>query len=210
MKFMDMIIRKFIPLVDFLAEVLGSNAEIVLHDFTDIENSVIAIRNGHISGRGIGAPATDLALRVIKDVALSSQNYLTNYQGKSQIGKILRSSSFMIRNDIQQIVGMLCINIDESEQQGDIKPLIMGTTDTAIERFSKTVDDVTDESIQSVLSKIQMPPERLSQNEKIEIIKELNSNGVFLMKSSVYNIASRLKISEASVYRYLKKIRKED
>ena len=207
---MDMIFRKLIPLVDFLAEVLGSNVEIVLHDFSDVENSVIAIRNGHISGRGIGAPATDLALRVIKDAALSSQDYLVNYQGKSQMGKILRSSSFMIRNDIQQIVGMLCINIDESGQPGDFGPPMTGTPDMTIERFGKTVDDVTDESIMSVLSKIQLPPERLSQDEKIEIIKELNGNGVFLMKGSVHNIAAKLKISEASVYRYLNKIRKAD
>jgi len=208
---MDMMIEQFIPLVDFLADILGSDAEIVLHDFTDINNSVIAIRNNHVSGREVGAPATDLALKMIQDASAYHQNYLTNYQGQSQNGKLLRSSSFMIRNKSNQIIGMLCINIDFNSQYDQIlgAQSVNGSIGNAIERFSKTVDDVTDESINNILGSLPLPPERLSQEEKIDIIRKLNVNGIFLMRGSVYKIASNLKISEASVYRYLNKIRKE-
>ena len=48
-------LKKYIPLVDFLAEVFGDDAEVVLQDVSDFNNSVISIRNNHISGRKLGA-----------------------------------------------------------------------------------------------------------------------------------------------------------
>lgn len=42
-------LEPYISLVDFLADYLGSNTEVVLHDMEDWEKSVVAIRNGHIS-----------------------------------------------------------------------------------------------------------------------------------------------------------------
>ena len=38
-------------LVDFLADYLGENTEVVLHDLSDCQSSIVAIRNGDISGR---------------------------------------------------------------------------------------------------------------------------------------------------------------
>ncbi|MGM0602449.1 MAG: PAS domain-containing protein, partial [Bacillota bacterium] len=40
-------LNNYKPLVKFLAEVLGENCEVVLHDLNNLENSIIAIENGH-------------------------------------------------------------------------------------------------------------------------------------------------------------------
>ena len=61
--------------------------------------------------------------------------------------------------------------------------------------------------ISSVISKITMPLDRLSPQEKIEIIRELNELGVFLLKGGVSQVATSLSISEPTVYRYLQKIK---
>jgi predicted transcriptional regulator YheO len=50
------LLSAFIPMVDFLAEVLGEGCEVVLHDVTNPERSVIAIRNSHVSGRDVALP----------------------------------------------------------------------------------------------------------------------------------------------------------
>ena len=42
--------------VKFLGSVLGPDYEVVLQDLSNINHSVIAIENGHISGRTIGSP----------------------------------------------------------------------------------------------------------------------------------------------------------
>ena len=59
-------VREFIPFVDFLADILGPSSEVVLNDLLDLNHSVVAIRNSHISHRQVGDPATDLALRTMK------------------------------------------------------------------------------------------------------------------------------------------------
>lgn len=42
-------VREFIPFVDFLADILGPSSEVVLNDLLDLNHSVVAIRNSHIS-----------------------------------------------------------------------------------------------------------------------------------------------------------------
>ena len=51
--------------------------------------------------------------------------------------------------------------------------------------------------------------ERLTQNEKIEIIGELNRAGLFQLKGAVGAVAEYLYCSEASVYRYQSKIQRK-
>ena len=109
---MDKLLRNYFDLVDFLADFLGPDSEVVLHDVTDLENSVVAIRNNHISGRNLGAPATDLVLKILKDEKLSEHRYLSNYEVKSPSGKTLKSATYPIKDDSGKIIGMLCINSD--------------------------------------------------------------------------------------------------
>ena len=51
-----------------------------------------------------------------------------------------------------------------------------------------------------------VPVERLTQDEKMEIMAALNRKGVFLLKGSVSYVAKELHSSEASIYRYLGKL----
>lgn len=56
----------YVEMVEFLGEALGREYEIVLHDLTNPERSIVAIANGELSGRGIGGPVTDFALKILK------------------------------------------------------------------------------------------------------------------------------------------------
>ena len=214
---MNSYLKPFLPLVDFLAVVLGKDTEIVLHDVLDIDKSIIAIANNHISGREVGSPATNLVLKILKDGSAENSHALTNYKGVSTYGKKLRSSTFFIRDDTQKIIGLLCINIDDEKlvQFRDYldsilqQPKQQDKTDP-IERFSRTVDVLAYDSIENVIEAYGVPPDRMSQSEKIEIIKKLNEGGVFLLKGTVMKVASRLNVSEATVYRYITGIKKEN
>jgi len=42
-------IEPFLPLVDALAETFGKNCEVVLHDFSKPDQSIIKIANGHLT-----------------------------------------------------------------------------------------------------------------------------------------------------------------
>lgn len=77
---------KFVP---FLSEALGAGCEVVAHDITDPEHSVVAICN-NLSGRNIGDPMTDLSL----DEANRS-DYVANYSGRSKGRDFLSSACFV-------------------------------------------------------------------------------------------------------------------
>ena len=215
-------LKSYLPMLDFLAAVMGKDAEIVLHDVSHMDNSVVAIRNGHVSGRGVGAPTTDLALKLIKSGKYGDRDFVANYKGLSAEGKALRSATYFIRDKRKKLIGMLCINIDTSQFErfrdflngliefpGHPVGVDHDEKDTMIENFSNSVEALAFESIYSVLKERNISPERMSQDEKIDIIKELNNSGVFLLKGAVSEVAARLKVSEATIYRYLTKIKKK-
>ena len=210
------LLEPYISIVDFLAEVLGNDAEVVLHDISETDKSIVAIRNNHISNRRIGDPATNLALKILSDQKYSDKNYIANYKGLSESGKTLKSSTYFIRDEERRIIGMLCVNIDYEKMiqfrnylDNIINFPLENNDEKPLERFSTSVEEVAFESIETAIKNIGISPERLAQDEKIEIIKELNNNGVFLLKGSVSEVASQLKVSEATIYRYLNIIKKE-
>ena len=107
------IVASYLPLVDFLAEALGPTAEIVLHDLRREEHSMIAIRNGELTGRRVGdATATESALRMVRRAEERGKSYMANYFGQPAGEKILRSSSYFIRDEDRSVVGILGINVD--------------------------------------------------------------------------------------------------
>lgn len=219
---MHPLLEGYLAMLDFLAAVMGENAEIVLHDVSHMDNSVVAIRNGHVSGRKIGAPTTDLALKLIKSGKYSERDFVANYKGLSAEGKALRSATYFIRDDRKKLIGMLCINIDTSQFEKfrdflngfiEFPERSVGVDDaeeeSMVETFSSSVEALAFESINSVLKERNISPERMSQSEKVEVIGELNNSGVFLLKGAVSEVAARLKVSEPTVYRYLSKIKKK-
>lgn len=214
---MHALLESYCYLVDFLAEVLGKDAEIVLHDVEDIDHSVIAIKNGHISGRSIGSPATNMVLRIMKEGNNHDIDYLANYKGVSADGRTLRSSTFFIRDKNRKLIGLLCVNIDNTkieQLQGLLEsiPSIISVSkdNAAVEHFSSTVEQLVLDSIETAIKESGIPPHRMSQAEKIALVKSLNEEGVFLLKGSVSRVAKRLKVSEATVYRYINGIKEGD
>ncbi len=110
---MNETVRRFLPMVDFLEQILGKNSEIVLHDFSDPDHAIVDIRNGIVSGRKVGGPATDLALKIMHDAKYRDLPFITGYEGRGAGGKTLESATYFIREN-DEIVGMLCVNTDLS------------------------------------------------------------------------------------------------
>lgn len=210
------ILKSYIPMVDFIADVCGPNFEVLLHDVSKPESSVIAIRNGHITGRKIGSPMTDLALKVLKQKDYLERDFITNYDGYGEDGKIFLSSTYYIKNSKQELIGLICVNNDIA----DIKEL-KRVYEMMMKRFEYRKENEAEidykENIEvpltsiahSIISKtiesINVPPERMSIKEKVNIVQELNDKGVFLLKGAIADVAKQLQISETTVYRYLNK-----
>ncbi len=219
-------VTQYSALVSFLGEVLGPDYEIALYDLSGKSASIVAIAHGDISGRTIGAPPTTKALEMLAERKYERTEYVVNYSGLSEDGKTLRSSSFFIKDADGKPVGMLCVNFDDN-RYSDIAAKVLrlchpdefvertiatihlpseGTDES--ERFPNSMAAVTESVIGEAVATKGVAVERLTQEEKMEIIGVLRRKGVFLLKGAVSHVAAVLKSSEASIYRYLSKMEK--
>ncbi|PKM52649.1 MAG: hypothetical protein CVV02_00505 [Firmicutes bacterium HGW-Firmicutes-7] len=209
----------YIQLVDFLGLCFGEQTEVVLHSFKDINHSIIAIHNGHISGRDLGAPLTSFALSKLKDKGKEGPPYYMNYLGMSKNNMPLRSNSFFILDKSGNPVGMICINTDVTKYQqaaellqklAFIPSLITEDNENnSIEAFQSSPRDMINGIIKDVTHSAGISIERLTVDEKVEIVRRLNIEKFFLIKGSVSEVSTMLGVSEATVYRYLSNINKK-
>jgi predicted transcriptional regulator YheO len=209
------LLELYIPLVDFIADIIGSNCEVLLHDIVDVENSVIAIRNGYISGRYLGCPLTDLGFKLLENKTYLQHNALVNYRSRNDRGENLISSTYYIKDETGSLIGMLCINILSSDNQGHkilgeypLKSLFnnavqIDDNEEITESLSTSLDNVVDTGIQNLIEKYNVAVDRMSTEEKSAIVQELRENGIFKIKGAITKAAAILKTSESTIYRYL-------
>ena len=215
------LLQQYIKVTEFLGLTLGPDYEVALHDMTDKNRSIIAIANNHISGRDVGAPLTNVALKILMDKSYETQDYRLHYCGMSAKGKVLRSSTMFIKQN-GKLIGMLCINFDPSrgiQAANDIltmcgMPPVSGTPQTeeeeapqSTEIFVSNIPDVVRGAIEEVTGRAGMPSSRLTMEEMIRIVEALQQAGLFHLKGAVSEVAAQLGSSEATVYRYLSKLK---
>ena len=226
---MHPIIKQYCVLVEFLGQTLGKQYEIVLHDLSGGTNAIVAIVNNHISGRTLGAPLTSLALQLIADRVYEKKDFVVDYRGISRSNSLLRSSTMFIKDDYGKLIGMLCINYDTScyfqtidaistlfqmsptlgSGVDDLRQLVDLPHNDAEETFPNSVIEVVQSVLENAVKQSGVPVSRLTKNEKISLVEILDAKGVFLLKGAVSEVAKQMETSEATIYRYLNKINRE-
>ncbi|MBC9383990.1 helix-turn-helix transcriptional regulator, partial [Escherichia coli] len=106
------ILKSYEAVVDGLAMLIGSHCEIVLHSLQDLKCSAIRIANGEHTGRKIGSPITDLALRMLHDMTGADSSVSKCYFTRAKSGVLMKSLTIAIRNREQRVIGLLCINMN--------------------------------------------------------------------------------------------------
>lgn len=222
------------PLVDFLGKFIGPHCEVVLHDLVGPERTAINIANGLVSGRSVGTPLTDFALRMIKNKAHASADFLHEYEGALKNGKRVRSSTLFIKDESGELVGLLCLNQDVSRLQNlhdeldailaayfggtpagpEPSPLETHPTAASLveesETFGESIEELISAAIAKALAPYGLPPERLSPHEREAVIDALHKKGFFQFRGAVEHVAAALGLSEATIYRYLKSVQKKN
>lgn len=214
---MNQYIKKYISIADFLGEVLGKNTEIILHDLTNYQHSIVHIINGNISGRKIGDSITDLMLDFILSESKGNKQFICNYNSKNVEGKLLYSSTYFIRDDSNKIVGALGLNSDYQDVKNSLSfltSLLPNYVDDKIaslniikENLSSDGQELTLNKIDTIINQFNVTPTRMTPKEKTEVISALSECGIFNIRGSVQEVAMKLQMSEPSIYRYIKKIK---
>ncbi|MFV0574904.1 MAG: transcriptional regulator [Vibrio sp.] len=196
-------------IVDALAIMFGEHTEVLLHTL-DLENpSIIKIANGHITGREVGAPITNIALLKLNEGQDVSEPYIT----KSADGKTLRSYTAIIRNRAQQAIGLICINSNlDAPFQSVIQSLLPGIKtynehSITPEVFAKNNVDMMQNTIELVREKIMANDNIPVSKKNRAIVTELFEQGIFDIKDSAQIAANGLDTSIHTIYRYIRQLR---
>lgn len=214
------IVKSYIPIAKFIAAIMGPRCEVILHCLDDMEHSIIAIENGHITGREIGGCITNFAFNTLFDGMNAKKDFIANYPGVTPDDKQLRSSTFYIRDSSQHIIGLLCVNVDitqfnimktiledETEIGGHL--YLSNASSHVLERFNLSVEDMLESIYQQTLQEFgsQVDPTHMLAKEKKELMASLNEKNMFALKGAVPLVSAKLCISIPTVYRYLQEIK---
>lgn len=218
----DELLERYKAVAEFLSLCFSRNIEVVLHDVRgDLQHSAVAIYNNHISGRTPGAPMTKLGTQFIREEVYRKKDFICNYEGVTLNGVSVRASTLFIKNKAGDVIGFLCVNVDVSEYALAEKVLndlirfgldqnsLPTETQQYLEDFPHKVTDITGQIITEYCLQNHKRNDGLNSDDKYEIICRLEKAGLFSIKGSIGDVAASLKVSEPTIYRYLKKMRKE-
>jgi predicted transcriptional regulator YheO len=194
-------------LVQMLAAQFGQNSEIILHDLSkDYSHTIVAIENNWITGRKVGDGGTNLGLEVLRNPP-NTNGDLYNYFNKTADGRMLRSSTFYFRNDAGVVIGSLCINTDITpmvQLQDMLQNMtMMPATQEVEEVFANRVEDLFQFFIKQSYSQMGKKVSEMTMDDKIEVVRFLDSKGFFLITHSSGEACKFLGISKYTLYKYL-------
>lgn len=210
-----MILNSYKNLIKGLADYLGPGYELILHNLESYDKSVIAIANGHYTGRKVGAPITNMALNILKDIENNVSEDNVTYFTTNKNNKPMKSTTITIRGEKNKIIGLLCINfyldvpfssiLDSftPQPQAESAAKITGIVN---EEFFEDSYELMSHLVETTKKKIMEDNSIVSSNKNKAIILKLHEKGVFNFKDSVQFVADALNISKNTVYLHLRKL----
>lgn len=210
----DDVKRTMTPVMRAIAAVGGAACEVVLHDLSsrDLDHSIAAIVNGHVTGRQVGGPSTNLGVEVLRDESADHNDY--GYSGRTIDGRDLLSSSVYYRNLDGRIIAALCINRDLSGVQSAMAALGAllpeprpDSADSPRELIAPDVSSVLDDMISEAIATVGKPSSAMNKDDRIEALRLLDRRGAFHIKRAADRVAGRLGVSRVTVYGYLDEVR---
>lgn len=191
-----------------IARQFGSGCEVVVHDLypADPEHSIVALENGHVTGRRLGDGPSQVVWEALKADPKSLDDRLA-YLTRTEDGKILKSSTIFIRDENDQVTGVFGINYDITLMKAmeDQLRLFTSTADEAQEpqTIIHNVNDLLEELIKQSVKLVGKPVALMNKEDKVKAIRFLNDSGAFLITKSGQRVCNFFGISKYTLYSYI-------
>lgn len=208
---MHPILKQYIPIADMLVQTFGEECEVVLHDLRTPKQSVVYVANNKVTKREVGQSFQHLVPQVILSDTLKD-DVVSNYYFTTDDGKLIRSSSALIRDENEIIIGAMCINLDTSLVTQNIAWLESMLPNRALpmqqnELVEKPehITEIVTNLIDNIIKDIKVS--ELKREDRIELIRFMDSKGIFMMKGAIEQVAEKMNITKVTVYSYLDEIK---
>jgi predicted transcriptional regulator YheO len=191
-----------------LGETFAPLCEVVLHDLTMPEHSIVQIEN-NLSGRSVGDSATEIGLARIADCGFP--DVIANYANKFTDGRAVKCTSIGLKDKAGKYVAAICLNVDISYLKSVSAYLneltrIKSEHAAVEENLASRSKDVATRILGFAASR-NRDPRALTSEEKSEILQQLAAAGELERRGAAGKIAALLGLSRSNIYYYLKKSR---
>ena len=199
-----------------LAIQFGSSCEIAIHDLKtkDLEKSIVYIENGHVSNRQTGDGPSGIVLETLQSDPSTIHDKLS-YLTKTEDGRILKSSTFYIRDDDGSVSYIFSLNYDITAftaASTAIQSLIAtkdnlpDLTGDSPRQITHNVNELLDLLIEQAVAKVGKPVAMMmNKDDKVAVVQYLDHAGAFLITKSGDKVSSYLGISKFTLYSYMGK-----
>ena len=190
-----------------LAAQFGPSCEIVIHDLksNDPDSSIVAIENGHVSGRKVGDGPSHVVLEALNSGGIPEDRL--SYLAKTADGKTLKSTTVYIRDEDKAPIGIFSINYDITlmlaMEEGLRQFTAPNQPEEAPEPIAQNVSDLLDELIEQSVRRVGKPAALMTKEEKVKAIGFLNDTGAFLITKSGGRVCKYFGISKYTLYSYI-------
>lgn len=192
-----------------VAAQFGPNCEVVVHEISErsTSHSIIALENGHVSGRKLGDGPSQVVLEQLGKDSACPEDHLC-YLTRTPDGNLLKSTSVYIPDDYGKTAAVFGVNFDIStltmaQQALDSLTSTMTQKEEAPARITHNVNDLLDDLIEQSDRLIGKPPSMMTKEDKVRAIHFLNDHGALLITKSGDKIATHFGISKYTLYSYL-------
>lgn len=192
-------------IVDALGQSLAPLVEVVLHDLTRPEHSVVAIAN-NLSGREVGDAATEMGLARITDPGFP--DVVPNYPNRFPDGRPAKSTSIGLRNSAGECVAAICLNMDVSllgavtagfGQLMRTEPSGVAVSETLA---SRQLGDVRS-TLERFAAARNTTPVGMTLAQRRDALRELADSGLLNLRHALSEVARTLGVARSTVYTYL-------
>lgn len=198
-----------------LAIQFGSSCEIAIHDLKtkDLEKSIVYIENGHVSNRQTGDGPSGIVLETLQSDPSTIHDKLS-YLTKTEDGRILKSSTFYIRDDDGSISYIFSLNYDITaftaactaiQSLIATKDNLPDLTGDSPRQITHNVNELLDLLIEQAVAKVGKPVAMMNKDDKVAVVQYLDHAGAFLITKSGDKVSSYLGISKFTLYSYMGK-----
>lgn len=201
-----LLLREAGKIVESLGKMFAPCCEVLLHDLTQPDHSIIAIENP-LSGREVGESVTEMGLARLRDS--SFPDVVQNYRNTFPDGRPVKSTSIGLKNSEGKFIAAICLNLDISlfsSVQRVLEQLTSLETSAPVRETLRTrsTKDVRS-AIETFAARYNTQAYALSPQQRREVLHQMEQVGLLDVRHAATTAAEIFGISRASVYHALKK-----
>ncbi len=185
-----------------IAEMFGASCETLVQDMGNPNHPILSIYNGQVSGREVGSTQDILGSNKELDATTLSTDFVNLYATTPSGAQVKSSTFHLVGEDFDLALG---IDFDFTSlvfANRTLMGLMSADADLQSAMWTGGSGQLY-QIFEECLSALGKPVEELNKKERMKLVALMDQKNAFSFRKSVPFVASRLRVSRYTVYKYL-------